>query len=165
LSFLLSIPFTVLQIWKFVEPALKKKEKKSILPTLIWSPILFALGTSLCYFLIMPIIMEFFTAYNSSINLPNADISLLQNVKEYFSFFMTLLIAFGLAFQLPIVLIFLIRLGILSVNNLKKFRRYFIVLAFITGAILTPPDVLSQILLSIPLIILYESTILIAKQK
>ncbi len=165
LAFIATIPFLIIQAWAFVKPALKKNEKNSIFPILFLAPFLFLCGIVFCYFLIMPIVIEFFTTYNSQVSTPEITISLFQNINEYFSFFLMILLGFGAAFELPIVLWLLVKLGIVTKAKLKKFRRYFIVLAVFIAAILTPPDVLSQLLMSIPLIALYEITLLFIKDK
>lgn len=158
----ISFPFLSIQIWSFVAPGLLKKEKQISLPTLIAIPFLFILGAAVVYYVISPIAWKFFlsfqTAQSDSIN-----ITLQAKMNEYLSLMMTFIFAFGLAFQLPVILLLLVRFGILTVAQLVKFRKYAIVLSFIFAAIITPPDPFSQISLALPIIILYEVSILISR--
>ena len=158
----LGSPIFLVQIWKFVAPGLYKNEKKAFLPFLVATPILFFAGGSLVYFFIAPIAWNFFLSYQnmSSSGVP---IRLEAKMGEYLSLMMRFIFAFGLAFQLPVVLGLMAKVGIVTYQSLKKFRKYAIVIAFLSAAFLTPPDPFSQISLALPIIILYEISIYIAK--
>lgn len=155
----ISFPVIASQIYKFVAPGLYKNERSAFLPFLIATPILFILGASLVYFLIMPLAMTFFLAMQQAGNDQQAAISLMPRVSEYLSLIMTLIFAFGLCFQLPVVLTLLARAGLATSDGLRTKRKWAIVLTFIVAAILTPPDPVSQLGLAIPTLLLYELSI------
>jgi sec-independent protein translocase protein TatC len=159
----LGSPIILTQIWKFVAPGLYKNEKKALLPYLIATPILFLLGGILVYYLVMPLAIKFFLSFESSGQLNTLPIQLEAKVNEYLSLIMRLIFAFGLSFQLPVILNLLARVGAIDSEYLKKRRKYFIVIIFTAAAILTPPDPITQIGLAIPLLILYELSILSVK--
>jgi len=156
-------PIIITQIWKFVAPGLYKNEKKALLPYLIATPILFLLGAMLVYYLIMPLAIKFFLSFETSSNINSLPIQLEAKVNEYLSLIMRLIFAFGISFQLPILLSLLAQVGFVDSNYLKQRRKYVIVIIFIAAAILTPPDPITQIGLGIPLLILYELSILSVK--
>ena len=158
----ISFPFLSFQIWSFISPGLLKKEKKISLPSLIAVPFLFLLGAAVVYYLISPIAWKFFLSFQTS-QADSINITLQAKMNEYLSLMMTFIFAFGLAFQLPVVLLLLVRVGVLTIQQLVSFRKYAIVLAFIFAAIITPPDPFSQISLALPVIILYEVSILISR--
>jgi sec-independent protein translocase protein TatC len=158
----ISFPFLSFQIWSFISPGLLKKEKKISLPSLIAIPFLFLLGAAVVYYLISPIAWKFFLSFQTS-QADSINITLQAKMNEYLSLMMTFIFAFGLAFQLPVVLLLLVRVGVLTIQQLISFRKYAIVLAFIFAAIITPPDPFSQISLALPVIILYEVSILISR--
>lgn len=155
----LAFPVIATQIYKFAAPGLYKNERRAFLPFLIATPILFVIGASLVFFIIMPLAMDFFLAMEQGGAGGEAEIELLPRVSEYLGLVMILIFAFGLTFQLPVVLILLARVGIIGSEGLRKQRRYAIVGAFAAAAILTPPDIPSQIGLAIPTIFLYEISI------
>lgn len=157
-----SFPLVALQIWKFIAPGLYNNEKKAFLPFLIATPILFFAGGSIVYFLISPVAWKFFLSYQN-LNSSGIPIRLEAKMGEYLSLMMRFIFAFGLAFQLPVVLGLLAKVNIVTHESLKKFRKYAIVIAFLSAAFLTPPDPFSQISLALPIIILYEISIFIAK--
>ena len=161
-SLFFSFPLISIQIWKFIAPGLYKKEKKSFLPFLVATPVLFFIGGSIVYYLISPVAWKFFLSYQN-LNSSGVPIRLEAKMDEYLSLMMRFIFAFGLAFQLPIVLGLLAKVNIITHNSLKKFRKYAIVIAFLASAFLTPPDPFSQISLALPIIILYEISIYIAK--
>ena len=158
-AFFITCPFILTQIWKFIAPGLYKHEKIAILPYLILTPILFFLGGILVYYLIMPLAIKFFLSFESSGLSTNLPIQLEAKVNEYLSLVMKLIFAFGLSFQLPVVLSLLARVGVVDSEFLKKRRKYVVVIIFSAAALLTPPDPVTQIGLAIPLLILYELSI------
>jgi sec-independent protein translocase protein TatC len=156
-AFLLGFPFFAAQIWLFVAPGLYRHERSAFLPFLISTPIMFYVGAAGVYYFVVPVAWDFFLGFQTE------DMQLLPRVSEYLSLLMQLMFAFGLAFELPVLLTLLERVGIVSTDGLKSKRRYAIVAAFILAAILTPPDVISQISLAVPIIILYEVAIIIGR--
>ena len=159
----LGSPVLLIQIYKFIAPGLYKNEKKAILPYLVSTPILFLLGGLLVYYLVMPLAIKFFLSFETLGSSSNLPIQLEAKVNEYLSLIMRLIFAFGISFQLPILLNLLARIGVVNSNYLKTRRRYVIVIIFALAAILTPPDPITQIGLAIPLLFLYELSILTVK--
>jgi len=153
-------PIILIQIWKFVAPGLYKNEKKALLPYLIATPTLFLFGGMLVYYLIMPLAIKFFLTFETSAHLGGLPIQIEAKVNEYLSLIMRLIFAFGISFQLPVLLSLLARVGFIDSEYLRKRRKYVIVIIFAVAAILTPPDPITQIGLGIPLLILYELSIL-----
>ena len=156
-------PIILTQIWKFIAPGLYKNEKLTLLPYLIITPILFILGGMLVYYLIMPLAIKFFLSFETSTLTNSLPIQLEAKVNEYLSLIMRLIFAFGLSFQLPVLLSLLARVGFVDSMYLKKRRKYVIVIIFAVAALITPPDPITQIGLGIPLLILYELSILSVK--
>ena len=162
-AFFITSPIILTQIWKFIAPGLYKDEKKALLPYLIATPTLFLLGGMLVYYLVMPLAIKFFLSFESSAEISNLPIQLEAKVNEYLSLIMRLIFAFGISFQLPVLLSLLARVGFIDSEYLKTRRKYVIVIIFAVAAILTPPDPITQIGLGIPLLILYELSILSVK--
>lgn len=160
----LTFPIILLQIWMFVAPALYKHEKKIFLPYLIATPILFFLGGALVYYLIIPMAWPFFLSFQSTGAETALPIELEARVGEYLDLVMTLIFAFGLCFQLPVLLTLMAQAGIITADHLVAFRKYAIVIVFSIAAVITPPDVISQIGLAIPICLLYELSIILARR-
>ncbi len=156
-------PIILTQIWKFIAPGLYKNEKKALLPYLVVTPTLFLLGGMLVYYLVMPLAIKFFLTFETSAQISSLPIQLEPKVNEYLSLIMRLIFAFGISFQLPVLLSLLARVGFIDSEYLKKRRKYVVVIIFAVAAILTPPDPITQIGLGIPLLILYELSILSVK--
>jgi len=159
----IAFPVIASQLYKFVAPGLYKNERAAFLPFLIASPILFLLGGALVYFFFTPMVMWFFLAMQQAPSEGEVGISLLPRVSEYLSLIMTLVLSFGLVFQLPVITTLLARVGLLTSDWLRQKRKFAIVLAFVVAAVLTPPDPMSQIGLALPTILLYEISIYAAR--
>lgn len=160
-GFILSFPNTAYQLYRFVAPGLYDSEKRHSLIFLIGSPLLFLSGAALVYYFLFPIAWQFFISFEIPSAESSMPIQLEARVSEYLSIVTTLILAFGITFQLPIILILLIKNNIVSVEKLRAFRKYAVVIILVLAAILTPPDVISQIALATPLLLLYEISILL----
>lgn len=162
-ALVIAFPVIASQLYKFVAPGLYKNERAAFLPFLVASPILFLMGAALVYFFFTPMVMWFFLAMQQAPEEGEMAISLLPRVSEYLSLIMTLVLSFGLVFQLPVVTTLLARVGLLTSDWLRDKRKFAIVIAFVVAAVLTPPDPLSQIGLALPTILLYEISIYAAR--
>jgi len=149
-AFLMALPVVLWQVWAFVAPGLYNHEKKLVLPLVISSTVLFFIGVAFCYFFVFGQVFAFIQGFAPK------SITAAPDIEAYLSFVITMFLAFGLAFEVPIVVVVLARMRIVSIQKLKDFRGYFVVLAFIIAAIVTPPDVVSQLALAIPMCLLYE---------
>jgi len=149
-AFLLALPVVLYQVWAFVAPGLYTHEKKLVLPLVVSSTVLFFVGVAFSYFFVFQKVFAFIQSFAPK------SITAAPDIEAYLSFVLTMFIAFGAAFEVPIVVVVLARIGLVSIDKLKSFRSYFIVLAFIIAAVITPPDVVSQLALAIPMCLLYE---------
>jgi len=156
-GFVVALPYVLYEAWAFVAPGLYMHEKKLVLPLVVASFTLFLVGMSFAYFLVFPIVFKFMASVAPE------GVAWMTDIDKYFSFVLTTFIAFGVTFEVPVVVIVLVRAGIVSIDKLKEIRPYVIVGAFVVGAIFTPPDVISQVLLALPLWLLYEVGIVIAR--
>ncbi|CAG0955701.1 Sec-independent protein translocase protein TatC [Burkholderiales bacterium] len=156
-AFLAALPVVLHQMWAFVAPGLYQHEKRLIVPLLTSSVVLFFVGMAFAYFVVFPVAFGFFAGYTP------AGVQMMTDIDKYLSFVMAMFIAFGITFEVPVVLIVLVRLGVVSLDKLKEARPYTTVGAFIIAAVVTPPDVVSQLLLAIPLVLLYELGIVLAR--
>lgn len=155
------IPVALWHVWAFVAPGLKKNEKKFIWPLMIASPILFLIGAAFAFYILFPFVFGFFIELNKSSNVPAI---VLPAVRDYLSFAISLLKVFGVAFQLPILMIFLNRIGVLSRSKVIAMRRYAIIVVVVVAAVLTPPDIVSQVLLAVPMWLLFELSVLFMRR-
>jgi sec-independent protein translocase protein TatC len=149
-AFMLALPVVLYQVWAFVAPGLYMHEKKLVLPLVISSTLLFLIGICFCYFFVFGQVFRFIQGFAPK------SITAAPDIEAYLSFVLTMFIAFGATFEVPIVVVVLARLGIVPIDKLKSFRAYFIVLAFVVAAVVTPPDVISQLALALPMCLLYE---------
>ena len=156
-AFLVALPNTLYQIWAFVAPALYQNEKRLIVPLILSSIILFAAGMAFCYFLVFPMVFKFFAGMTP------LGVSMATDIDKYLSFVLGMFVAFGLTFEIPVAVVLLYRMGVITYRQLTAARPYLIVAAFIIAAVVTPPDVLSQIMLAVPMILLYEMGILVCR--
>lgn len=162
-GFILSFPVIAAQLYKFLAPGLHQHEKRAMVPFLVAGPVLFLIGAAFVYYLIFPAAWHFFLGFEKGGG-EGLPIQLEAKVSDYLSLVMHLILAFGLSFQLPIILVLLVKSGIMTVETLKKGRRYAIVIIVSVAAVITPPDIFSQIALSVPLYILYEISILLCRK-
>jgi sec-independent protein translocase protein TatC len=156
-AFLIALPYVLYQMWAFVAPGLYRHEQRLAAPVIVSSVFFFALGMCFAYFAVFPVAFGFFAGYAP------AGVQMMTDIDKYLSFVLTMFIAFGLTFEVPVVVIVLVRLGVVSLATLRSIRGYVIVGAFVVGAIFTPPDILSQVMLAVPLWLLYELGLLVAR--
>lgn len=156
-AFFVALPYVLYQTWAFVAPGLYSHEKRLVMPLVISSTGLFFAGVAFCYFLVIPAMSQFIQSWAP------ASITAAPDIEQYFGFVMTLFLVFGISFEVPIVVIVMARIGFVSIAQLRQFRGYFIVIAFVVAAVVTPPDVLSQFLLAVPMCLLYEAGMFLAR--
>jgi sec-independent protein translocase protein TatC len=157
-AFLIALPWVLYQMWAFIAPGLYQHERTLVIPLVISSYSLFLFGMAFAYFLVFPTVFNFMAQYNAPLG---AEMS--TDIDKYLSFAMTTFLAFGITFEVPVVVVVLVRMGLVTLAKLKEIRPYVIVGAFVIAAVVTPPDVLSQLLLAIPMTLLYELGLLIAR--
>jgi len=155
-AFLIALPYILYQIWRFVAPGLYAHEKRLVWPLIVSSSILFFCGMAFAYFVVFPVVFGFITA-----SAPHG-VAVMTDIDKYLSFVLTMFIAFGITFQVPVAIVLLVRMGFISIDKLREIRPYMVVGAFVVGAIFTPPDVVSQSMLAVPLWLLYELGIVVA---
>ena len=155
-AFLISLPYVLYQLWRFVAPGLYSHEKRMVWPLIVASTLLFFCGMAFAYFVVFPVVFGFITA-----NAPQG-VAVMTDIEKYLSFVLTMFVAFGVTFQVPVAVVVLVHMGVVSAAKLKEARPYVIVGAFVIGAIFTPPDVVSQFMLATPLWLLYEAGIVVA---
>jgi sec-independent protein translocase protein TatC len=156
-AFLLALPYVLWQMWAFVAPGLYHHEKRLAVPVILSSFVFFLIGMSFAYFVVFPVAFGFFASYAP------AGVQMMTDIDKYLSFVLTMFIAFGVTFEVPVIVLVLVRLRMVTIEKLKAIRSYVIVGAFVVGAVFTPPDVVSQLLLAVPLWLLYELGILLAR--
>jgi sec-independent protein translocase protein TatC len=156
-AFLIALPYVLWQAWAFVAPGLYQHEKRLVMPVLVSSCLFFLFGMSFAYFFVFPIAFGFFAGYAP------AGVQMMTDIDKYLSFVMTMFIAFGITFETPVIVVVLVRMRVVSLEKLRSFRPYVIVGAFVVGAVFTPPDVISQSLLAVPLWLLYELGLVLAR--
>ena len=156
-AFMVALPYVLYQAWAFVAPGLYGHEKRLVLPLVVSSTLLFFVGVGFCYFLVLPAMSEFIQLWAPK------SITAAPDIEQYFGFVLTLFFVFGIAFEVPVAVIVLVRIGAVTVEQLKSVRGYFIVGAFIVSAVVTPPDVISQLALAVPMCLLYEAGILASR--
>ena len=162
-SICITFPVILLQIWRFVAPGLYKNERRAIYPFLLATPVLFAMGALMVYYLVIPLAWGFFLSFEMQGAEGALAIEVEPRISEYLSLVMRLMFAFGVSFELPVLLLLMVKAGLMTAEGLAEKRKYAILLAFIAAAILTPPDVISQVLLAVPVILLYEISIIGAR--
>ena len=155
-AFLIALPYILYQVWRFVAPGLYAHEKRLVVPLIVASTILFFCGMAFAYFVVFPVVFGFITA-----SAPHG-VAVMTDIDKYLSFVLAMFMAFGITFQVPVAVVLLVRMGIVTVEKLREVRPYAVVGAFVIGAIFTPPDVVSQLMLAIPLWLLYETGIVVA---
>jgi sec-independent protein translocase protein TatC len=156
-SFMIALPYVLYQMWAFVAPGLYQHERRLVLPLLFSSTVLFFVGMAFAYFIVFPMAFRFFADFTP------VGVTMATDIDKYFNFVLTMFIVFGIAFEVPVVEVLLVRIGVVTVQQLKDIRRYIIVAIFVVAAIVTPPDVFSQLALAIPLCFLYELGIILAR--
>ena len=162
-SICFSFPVLSVQIWRFIAPGLYSKEKRAFLPFILATPLFFILGASFVYYMVIPLAWDFFLSFEQSAGNGILPMQLEPKVDEYLSLIMRLIIAFGICFELPVLIVLLTKVGLTNSKGLKNKRKYAVLIAFVVAAVITPPDVISQILLAVPIIVLYEISIWCSK--
>ena len=156
-AFVLTLPFTLYQAWSFVAPGLYNHEKSFVLPLVVASMLLFVIGIAFCYFFVFNTVFHFIN------QIAPKSISVAPDIENYLNFVLTMFLAFGLTFETPIVVVMLTRMGMVTIEQLREARPYFIVIAFVIAAVVTPPDVVSQLLLAVPMCLLFEVGLIAAR--
>lgn len=156
-AFVIALPYVLYQAWAFVAPGLYVHEKRLVLPLVVASTLLFVLGMAFCYFFVFRVVFDFVNS------IAPASITVAPDIEQYLNFVLTMFVAFGVTFEVPVAVVVLARMGVVTVQQLREIRPYFIVAAFVIAAIVTPPDVVSQLLLAVPMCLLYEVGLIAAR--
>lgn len=156
-AFVIALPYLLYQVWAFVAPGLYSHEKRLVVPLIVTSTLLFLCGMAFAYFLVFPVVFHFI------ISVAPAGVAVMTDIGKYLDFVLTLFLAFGFTFEVPVAVVILVRMGVVTIEKLRDIRAYVVVGAFVIGAIFTPPDVVSQIMLAVPLWVLYEVGIIVAQ--
>jgi sec-independent protein translocase protein TatC len=159
-----TLPITLIQVWKFIAPGMYQQEQKALSPLFIATPVLFIGGAALAFYLVMPLAWEFFISFESLGQQDGISVELEAKMSEYLALVIRLILAFGLCFELPVLLLVLAKAGVVDANMLKTYRKHAIVLVFFIAALITPPDLISQIVLGVPILLLYELSIVLIKR-
>lgn len=159
----ITFPVLLIQIWRFIAPGLYKNERSAFLPFMIATPVLFFLGGAVVYTAVLPLVMEFFLGYQSTASQTALPIQLEARVSEYLSLVMTMVFAFGLCFQLPVLLTLMGKAGLITAQSLARKRKYALIVALVAAAFLTPPDIISQVMLGVAIMLLYELSIILIR--
>ena len=155
-AFVIALPYVLFQVWAFVAPGLYVHEKRLVLPLIVTSSLLFVVGMAFAYFLVFPVVFKFMA------DIAPRGVAWMTDIEKYFSFVLTMFVAFGVTFEVPVAVVVLVKMGVVGIAKLKEIRPYVIVGAFVVGAVFTPPDIVSQFMLAVPLCLLYEVGILAA---
>ncbi len=155
-AFVIALPYVLFQVWAFVAPGLYVHEKRLVLPLIVTSSLLFVVGMAFAYFLVFPVVFKFMA------DIAPLGVAWMTDIEKYFSFVLTMFVAFGVTFEVPVAVVVLVKMGVVGIAKLKEIRPYVIVGAFVVGAVFTPPDIVSQFMLAVPLCLLYEVGILAA---
>jgi len=156
-AFVIALPYVLYQAWAFVAPGLYVHEKRLVLPLVVASTLLFVLGMAFCYFFVFRVVFDFVNS------IAPASITVAPDIEQYLNFVLTMFVAFGVTFEVPVAVVLLARMGVVTVEQLREIRPYFIVGAFVIAAVVTPPDVVSQLLLAVPMCLLYEVGLIAAR--
>ncbi|BES72800.1 twin-arginine translocase subunit TatC [Marinobacter nanhaiticus D15-8W] len=163
MAMFVTLPLALIQVWKFIAPGLYQREQKALSPLFIMTPVLFVMGASLAFYVVMPLAWDFFISFERPNVEQGISVELEARVSEYLGLVIKLILAFGLSFELPVLLLVMAKGGLVTAESLRKHRRHAIVVTFLVAALITPPDLISQIALGLPIVLLYELSILLIR--
>lgn len=163
MAMFVTLPLALIQVWKFIAPGLYQREQKALSPLFIMTPVLFVLGAALAFYVVMPLAWEFFISFERPHVEQGISVELEARVSEYLGLVIKLILAFGLSFELPVLLLVMAKAGLVTADSLRRHRRHAIVVTFLVAALITPPDLISQIALGLPIVLLYELSILLIR--